>query len=251
MAKQLGIIPLSGTISNITFTHGQQGLRARIKSALDKERIMTDDAFERTRENNKEFSRACKGAKTLTDIFDLGIDNCYDNRLRARLVGRLMKVIHSDTTSERGSRNLVDADDTLLNHFQWNRHTALKTVMKAPYSVTVDRAAGTVTVNVPSLIPKRLLKGNPEATHFEIIMSAAEVDWNAENQLAQVAFTAILPWDQTATSPISQVLSLTAGTTLPIITTIAIRWYEEVSGNYYLLKNTEYDTAGIVDANSI
>jgi hypothetical protein len=251
MAKQLGIVPLSGTIANITFTHGQDGLLAKLKSSLDRERIMTDDRFERTRENSKEFSRAGKGAKKLTDIFTVGIDNCYDNRLRGRLIGRLMKVIQSDTVSIRGSRNLVDGDDTLLNHFPWNRHTALKAVMKAPFTVTVDRAAGTSTVDIPAFRPDRLLKGNPDATHFEIIMSAAEVDWNAENQLANVAFTAMLAWDQTTTSPISQVLTVTAGSTLPIITTIAIRWYELVSGNYYLLKNAGYDTAGIVDVNTI
>lgn len=249
MAKQIGIVPLSGTIANITFTHGQDGLLAKLKTSLNKERIMTDDAFERTRENSKEFARACKGAKTLTNIFTVGIDNCYDNRLRGRLIGHLMKIIHSDTASPRGSRNLVDGDISLLNHFQWNRHAGLSSVMKAPFTVTVDRTAGTCTVTIPSFNPKRLLKGNPDATHYELIMSAAEVDWNVENHLAEVAFTAILPWDQTPTTAISEALSLTAGTTLPIITTIAIKWYEEVSGNYYLLKNNGYDNAGIVDVN--
>jgi len=251
MAKQIGIVPLSGTIANLTFSHGQDGLLARLKSALDKERIMTDDAFERTRENSKEFARACKGAKTLTDLFTVGIDNCYDNRLRGRLVGRLMKVIHGDTSSARGSRNLVDGDDSLLSHFQWNRHAGLRSVLKAPFTVALDRTAGTCTVNIPSFIPAILLKGNPDATHYEIIMSTAEVDWNDENRLAEVAFTAMLPWDQTASTAISQSLSLTVGSVLPIVTTIAIRWYELVSGDYYLLKNINYDTAAIVDVNVV
>jgi hypothetical protein len=251
MAKQIGIVPLRGTIGNITFQNSQNGLIAMIKSNLSKERILTDEAFERTRENAKEFARAGHGAHTLREIFTVAVAGCYDNRLQARLVGRLMKVIHSDTASARGERNLVIGDNTLLKNFHWNRHAGLTSVMKAPFTVAVDRVTGTVTLSIPSYIPKEVLIGNPEASHFKIIMSAAEVDWNAEDALAQVAATAILPWDTAATLPVNQGLSLTAGTVLPILTSIAIKWYQEVSGNYYLLKNLEFDTANIVDVNTL
>lgn len=45
MAQQKGIIPLKGTIGNITFYKSKDGFMAREKTSLDGKRIATDAGF--------------------------------------------------------------------------------------------------------------------------------------------------------------------------------------------------------------
>lgn len=50
MAKQKGIITLTGTINGITYYQSAGNYLARGKSSLNKERFYTDPAFERSRQ---------------------------------------------------------------------------------------------------------------------------------------------------------------------------------------------------------
>ena len=65
MAKQVGIMPLEGTLGEYTFIKTQDGYMVRTRGGVSAERIATDPDFQRTRENNAEFSRACQGGKVL------------------------------------------------------------------------------------------------------------------------------------------------------------------------------------------
>lgn len=65
MARQKGIITIEGTLGNITFFKSQDGYMAREKGGVSAEKIASDPAFERTRENNAEFGRAGKASKLL------------------------------------------------------------------------------------------------------------------------------------------------------------------------------------------
>ena len=60
MAQQSGIIPLKGTLGNITFYKSKEGYLAREKGGVSAERIASDPAFQRTRENGAEFGRLFK-----------------------------------------------------------------------------------------------------------------------------------------------------------------------------------------------
>lgn len=59
MALQRSIIKLRGSISDNTFYKSKDGYLPRVKSGIEKEQIMSDPAFQRTRENFAEFGRAC------------------------------------------------------------------------------------------------------------------------------------------------------------------------------------------------
>lgn len=237
---------MQGTIANITFRRTQDGFIAGLRSDLNKERIKSDPSFVRTRENDTEFQNAAKAAEALRNVFTLPILDCHDNRVQSRLVRRTMQVVKSDTTSERGKRNMADGDETLLNLFPWNKYASYTRIMKAPFTISVDRIAGTVTVDIPPFVPDEQLVVNYDATHFKLIASAAEMDWAiANNPDAQMEITAALPVGSTATTAISAALSLTAGTTLPIFVTLSIKWYQQVGGNFYVLKNQDFDGSSI------
>lgn len=63
MAKQSGILPLEGTIGNISFFKTKDGFLARQKGGVSAQRIATDPAFARTRENMAEFTKAGKASQ--------------------------------------------------------------------------------------------------------------------------------------------------------------------------------------------
>ena len=58
MAKQKGIIKLTGKIGDLSFYKSKDGYLAREKGGVDGERIKNDPAFARTRENGSEFGLA-------------------------------------------------------------------------------------------------------------------------------------------------------------------------------------------------
>ena len=59
MAKQNGINPIIGTIDQFTYYRtAESGMLVRKKSSLDKNRVMTDPAFEPTRKESSEFGKA-------------------------------------------------------------------------------------------------------------------------------------------------------------------------------------------------
>ena len=63
MARQKGILKIKGTIGDITFYKTKDGYLVKEKSAVEGNRIASDPAFQRTRENNSEFGRAGKAGK--------------------------------------------------------------------------------------------------------------------------------------------------------------------------------------------
>lgn len=60
MAKQKGAHRLTGTIGELTYYKSKNGYIVRETSPLSAQRLATDPAFARTRENNAEFGRAGK-----------------------------------------------------------------------------------------------------------------------------------------------------------------------------------------------
>ena len=187
------------------------GYLAKEKGGVSAERIKTDDAFIRTRENGSEFGRAGHAGKLLrVSIHDI-LNNGHDQRVTSRLTQAMVKVIHADTTNARGARTVVDGDVTLLQGFDFNIKAKLGATMNAPYTDVLDRVAGTASVNIPSFVPIDMLRAPEGTTHFKIVSAGTEIDFATGTYNTDAQETAILPWDSTATALINQVLTLTAG----------------------------------------
>ena len=65
MARQDGVIKLTGQMGGISFYKSQGGHLVRQKGGIDGDRMKNDPAFARTRENNEEFGRAGASGKLL------------------------------------------------------------------------------------------------------------------------------------------------------------------------------------------
>ena len=139
MAKQSGMYKIVGTIGDLTFLRTENGYEVRQKSSLTADRIATDPAFQRTRENMAEFGHAGYAGKVLRTALRTLLQNAKDDDATTRLTGEMMKVLRADTTSARGARNVIDGDLTLLQGFDFNINGKLGQTVFAPFSATINR----------------------------------------------------------------------------------------------------------------
>ena len=251
MARQKGIIKLKGTIGDITFYKTQDGHLAREKGGIDASRIASDPAFQRTRENGSEFGRAGKAGKMLRTALRPLLLNSADGRMVSRLTQAMVKVIQADLVSERGLRNVIDGEAELLFGFEFNIRGKLGTSLFAPFVGSIDRVAGEIKVDIASFVPANMLAAPTGTTHFKIISGGAEVDFEAETYVVATSETAILPWDSTPTTAISQVNAVTANSTKPLFLTLGVEFYQEINGQMYPLKNGAFNPLSIAKVSGV
>jgi hypothetical protein len=251
MARQKGIIKLKGTIGDITFYKTQDGHLAREKGGIDASRIASDPAFQRTRENGSEFGRAGKAGKILRTSLRSLLINSADGRMVSRLTQKMVKVIQADTISVRGLRNVIDGEAELLQGFEFNIRGKLGTSLFAPFVGTIDRVAGTITVDIAPFIPANMIAAPSGTTHFKIISAGSEVDFEAETFVEAHSETAILPWDNVETVAISQENAVTAASTKPLFLALGVEFFQEVNGQMYPLKNGAFNPLALVTVSGL
>lgn len=246
MAKQKGIIKLDGTISDITFYRSKDGYMAREKGGVSSDRIATDPAFQRTRENGAEFGRAGKAGKLLRNAIRERLLNASDSRMVGRLTQQMVRVIQQDAINPRGLRNVIDGEAELLGGFEFNIEGKLATTLYAPYSATIDRVTGTLAVSIPGFVPINMVTAPGGTTHFKLSSSGAEVDFENESFVVSTNSTGLLPWDATTTAVINLSGSVTANSTHPLFLVLGIEFYQEVNGQMYSLKSGAFNALAIV-----
>lgn len=251
MARQKGIIKLKGTIGDITFYKTKDGHLAREKGGIEANRIASDPAFQRTRENGSEFGRAGKAGKTLRTALRTLLLNSADGRMVSRLTQSMIKVIQADQTNERGLRNVIDGEAELLQGFEFNIGGKLGTTLFAPFTGTIDRVAGEIILDMASFIPLNMIAAPGGTTHFKIVSAGAEVDFEAETFVSSSSETAILAWDTTATAVINHVNPVTPNSTKPLFLALGVEFYQEVNGAKYPLKNGAFNPISLVQVSGL
>ena len=246
MAKQKSILKLEGTIGGITFYKSQDGYLAREKGGVSAERIASDPNFQRTRENGSEFGTAGKAGKLLRNSLRVLLQNSSDNRMVSRLTKHMVKVLQADSTSVRGKRNVIDGEAELLESFEFNINGKLGNTMYAPYTSTIDRTAGTLIVSVPSFQPTNMIAAPGGTTHYKIVSSGVEVDFENEVFVSDTKESSVLAWDAAATTLINLSNAVTANSTHPLFLILGVEFYQEVNGDMYPLKNGAYNALSIV-----
>lgn len=251
MAKQSGIIPLEGTIGNLTFYKSKQGFLAKGKGGIPADRIANDPAFVRTRENGSEFGKAGKAGKILRNSIRALLQNASDSLVVARLTTEMLKVIQADATNVRGQRNVIDGEAELLQGFEFNVNAKLGSTLYAPYTSTIDRVAGTLTVDVPAYIPVNMVAAPGGTTHFKIVSAGAEIDFENETFVMDTQESAVLPLDSTLTAVLNLVNAVTANSTHPLFLVLGIEFYQDVNGVKYPLKNGAFNALSLVSVSGI
>ena len=246
MAKQKGIVKLEGTIADITFYKSQDGYLAREKGGVPAARIANDPAFQRTRENGLEFGRAGKAGKLLRDSVRGLLLNASDSKMVARLTRQMVRVVKLDAVNPRGERNVIDGETELLEGFEFNLRGKLGASFYAPYTASIDRATGKLTVDIPAFLPINMIAAPAGTTHFKVISGGTEVDFTNDTFVTDTKESDILPLDGTPTEAMNLENSVTAGSTLPLFIAMGLEFFQEVNGVMYSLKNGAYNSLSLV-----
>lgn len=246
MARQVGIIKLKGGIGDISFYKTKDGHLARTKGGVDAKRIANDPAFQRTRENGSEFGRAAKGSKLLRTALRLLLQNASDSRVSNRLTKEALIIIKTDPVNDRGLRVVSQGDISILDKFEFNIGGKLASLLFTPYTPSIDRVSGDVSVTIPDFVPVNNIVAPSGTTHFKLIVGGAEIDFDAETFVFDSDTTAILPWDAATVAALVLTANLTANSTLPIFQVIGVEFYQEVNGQMYSLKNGSYNALAVV-----
>ena len=253
MAKQSGVVKIRGAVDDLTFMETKDGFKVRKKGrVVTKATIATDPRYARMRENMSEFSRAVEGSKLLRLAVQDALLDIAEKRLGTRLNKALMTVLMSDHVSARGKRLLMKGDAKLLKDFAFNSNAVLTQVFKVTPALSIDRVTGKLTVDIPAFIPENVITSPAGTTHFKIHSAAAEINFDTGVFITkQLESAAIKNDDVMATAASSQQHALTPNSTNPLFLLLGIRFFQEVNGNLYPIKNSAFNALNIVDAASV
>jgi hypothetical protein len=237
MAKQKGIFKVQGSIGGVNFYQSQDGFRLRELTSLDGNRIKTDAAFQRTRENGQEFAAAANAGKLFRKTFATALASGSDNRVISRLLKAMIGVQQADTTSVRGQRTVTHGNLALLEGFECNIMAPFSANMKADDVPAIDRVGGKATVVINPFVPKTLITAPTGTTHFKIVAAAAAIDFVGGTKTVDNQTTAELPWDNNTTAAINLQCALPAASTNPLFLLVGIQFVQNLNGVYYALNS--------------
>lgn len=254
MARQKGPLKYIGTLGEVRHfkIKGNEGYFAGLIGGPTAEQIATDPAFKRTRENMNEFGGSATAGKALrTPIMGL-IRNNGDSQVTGRITAIMKKINLEDGSEARGRRAvLVSAAPQYLVGFEFNRFTSFGGVFNAPYTITPSGTRESSTLDIPAFEPIDRLYIPDGATHFRVTNSISvlsDYEYNdttkiyepkdgVHNGLKDIQYSSYMPINATTTD-INLVSTLPGTPTLSadvsVINVIAIEFYQEVNGTYYL-----------------
>jgi len=247
MARQKGIIKLTGKIGDLSFYKSKDGYLAREKGGVDGERIKNDPAFVRTRENGSEFGLAATAGKTLRNAFRPMMMRAADNRVTSRLTKLMSSIRKLDTTSDRGKRSVgVAIQDQpakdMLKGFNFNIRAMLNAILYRP--ITLDPSTG--EIEIADLIPVNHIAGSANATHVSFTAAWANVNFDDGTYELSLSSATNLPLDSTQSTVTVTPSGVPAGTGTDVYI-LLVEFFQEVNGTQYSLNNGGYNAMNIVD----
>lgn len=246
MAQQKGIIPVKGTLGNLTFYKSEDGYLIREKGGIDAKRIASDPAFQRTRENGAEFGRAGKAGKVLRNSLRALTQNASDSKMVSRLTKEMMRVIKADQVNPRGERNVIDGEAELLQEFEFNINGKLGATLYAPYTASIDRVTGILSVDLPAFVPANMVAAPGGATHFRINSAGVEVDFEGNHYVTGTSSTAEIPITNTLNPAVVLSNTVPANSTHPLFVVLGLDFFQEINQSMYPLKNGAFNALCVV-----
>ena len=248
MAKLKSIFNIEGTLGEMTFFKKQNGSYfIKQKSSVSRERVMTDPAFARTRENGAEFGSLTQSGKIVRKGASLFIGNAKDATLSRRLVSEFARVKRLDAKSIRGKRNVYEGlltveGKALMRGFEFNSKANLGMIMLCPF--VLDLEEGLITVD--HFVPKRMLVAPTSATHVAFSSGVMRVDfWLGETEMIY-SKVENLPLDMTPVSFVLQPSLVPKGEGFNFYF-LLIEFFQEVNGVQYPLNSETFNVLTLLD----
>lgn len=246
MDRQEGILPIQGTIGNLTFFKSKDGYMVKSKSGVSADRIATDDAFQRTRENNAEFGRAGKASKMLRTSLRNIISNTKDSRMVSRLTAHMLKVVQADETNDCGLRKVIDGEATLVEGFDFNINAKLSATVFTPYTVEWDAVSGKATVNIPAFIPKVGIVAPAGTTHYRLFAGIAAVDFEGTTYVGSTATSDAFVFGIDSSADTALALNTEANSIHPVFIAFGVEFLQQVNKKLYSLNNGAFNACIVI-----
>jgi len=187
MAKVKGLTQLTGSLKGLSLYTRRDSdvVIARTKGGPSKKQIQKLPAFEKVRQNNKEWSGCTKMTSgirksigQLTHLADYGITGALN---------ALVKTIQKcDAENQAGQRSLLlSQQKNLLAGFNLNRTNPFDSVLRIPLSWDTDREAVRAKVTYPALnteIHLNNYRGLPFFRIYVLLGAVSDMVYNAQTQ---------------------------------------------------------------------
>ncbi|OAD91507.1 hypothetical protein A7A78_03165 [Aequorivita soesokkakensis] len=247
MARQVGLLKLVGTLGDISFYKSFYGFLARAKTGVDRQTILRDPRFRRTRENASEFGRAAKAGKLLRDAIRPVLKNAKDSMTVQRLTQKMVKVLQADPANKRGKRTVTQGELGLLKGFDFNINARLDNTLQISFQTVINPVSGIILLTLNSFRPITDIKVPTGTTHFKILFGAAALNFETIKFLFSHKDSGILSYDGNAVSIDTIFIKLSPNLSWPIFLVLGIEFYQEVNGAYYSLEDGAFNALGIIE----
>ena len=248
MAKLPGILPLRGTIQEMTFAHTRNGVIVKKKTNLTKERMDSDPAFARTREAMADFRTATKSARLIYNALRGSLPAVKDSDAFTRTQSIMKEAMRADNTNPRGQKTVTDGNLAVVQGFDFNKSNPLENLCFIPYTTTVNRVAGELEVTLPVYIPTDTLIAPSNATHYRIVVTGAELNFSNLAKVVDKQMTSYLVLDSTPTALSTLTCAMPANSTHPMVISLGVEYFLEDDGTKYPLKDGSSHAIVKVDA---
>jgi hypothetical protein len=193
MARQMGSIPITGTIDGLTFyLHPDDGYLARAKSSLTKEKVLKHPAFRRF--------------KLLRRSLASILFPAADGKLSSRMNTAMLNVIYSDLVSEGGERKFDKGNPGLLKDFEFNIRHELDEVFTDRYVIARNKANDELYISIPSFTIASKIVAREYASHFKFIASRVVINFDEGSYRSVVGETIRMALGQAATENLQFIL---------------------------------------------
>jgi hypothetical protein len=249
MAKQTGIIILEGPIGDdVGYIHPKFGPLMRRKTSVNAERIRTDAAFARVRENNSDFAHGAALVKSIRAAFKAVYTPVADRHMTSRLTSAITTAIRTDSTHVPGKRSILHGDVTPLRGVEFNKQTSFTKLLRIPYSVMPGNDRDTTVTSFTDVIPVHHLYAPKSASHYRVVSSVAYIDPTTGNHAVQTTTSEVLSAkDKTPVNiSLTNTLAYEPGTLR--LHVLGIEFMQETNGSFYPLTNKAFHALTLVGA---
>jgi hypothetical protein len=245
MPRQKSVLKLQGTLDGLTYYQSEGKHLVRRKSSLDRNRVLTDPKFGRTRENFQEFQHVSTSGKMIRQALQQSFSTVASPRIHLLMNSLLSRIIKLDTVNERGQRTIAEGLATpegraLLTKFSLNHQVPFDQIVRV--NPTVDPTTGIITIN--GLVPLEMIAAPPGATHVGFQSEWTRLDL-ATGAFDTVVTTATpVPLDTSLHNIILQRTAAPQGSGLVLIA-FTVRFFQSLNDNLYPLNDGSYQTGTI------
>jgi hypothetical protein len=251
MARQRLYGKMIGTVDDLTFYKGRvregSAYLVRDKGGVSAERIATDPAFQRTRENNADFGTVGRFVKSFLGAARPAMSHALHLRAASRLMRLAYGVMQEDMGHVRGQREVQSA--VLVSRLPGFNFGKAQMTSVAGVVLTDSFASGTEwDVTVPAHDSLLQIEGPVGATHYRFLAGTlTDVAVNFHQYTASPVAYGAYRSVQAGSVP-NEVIAVSGDYTGPevVVVLVGIEFYQLQGSVYYPMKNANYNACKVL-----